>query len=325
MRINPAWRLTAAPDGSVSVGCGPDALNLGPVHPADREWLRSLSSGTPAPDPVDAEQARRWASLGVALASVIAPVATEGLPGLAAQRLSSDSSDWAAAYGQAAGPRVRSRLDRRVWLGGADRCGMAVAFTLAAAGVGSLSVRDDARVEAGDLGTSPLRLTELGLPRPVALQRHLQRLYPHAHLLAPVTLDQALRGCDALILVARDGLDPADAALLATSTVPVLPVVFHESGFRVGPLLLPGAPGCPECAMLAWPLLPRGELLSGLPPSPETTSAALAAGLCAQVIVMVLDGVNVPSCAGGSYVGTLGAASLHFEELPSSCSHAQAA
>jgi len=232
-----------------------------------------------------------------------------------------DALHWDTAYGPHDDEPLERRWKSTVWISGLDRCGMAVAFALAAAGTGRFAVRDDAPVAPEDLGTTPLRLPELGLSRGQALSRHLERLHPHTHVLAPVPLPEAVRGADAAVIVARDGLSEEDADRLARAAVPVLPVVFHESGFRLGPLHHPDAPGCAACRTDAWPRLPRGERWGGPLAPPETTSALVAAALAAQSVAMVLDGVNLPACADGAFVGTLGSGAVYFEPLPAGCRH----
>ncbi|RKW71622.1 ubiquitin-activating E1 family protein [Galactobacter caseinivorans] len=326
MRINPGVRLLANGRGTVRVGTGPGHTELHDVSEADLDVLRRLARGeTIPPPPPNSDAALARGRLLQSVAHVLVDSEPcHALPGLAADRLRTDGYGWAGAFGRSGEHPLEGRLRRRVWISGLDRCGMALAFTLAAAGVGQLALADDTPVAPDDLGSSPLRLTELGLPRPAAVARHVARLYPHTHVLSPVSLTEAERGTDLLVLVVRDGIEAGLAARLGCADLPVLPVVFHEGGFRVGPLALPGAAGCEACRSEAWRVLEEGEELLGGGASPETTSAVLAAGLAAQAVVMVLDGVFAPSVVNGAYVGTLGAAAIHFEPLPASCAHGTA-
>lgn len=309
--------------GTVRVGTGPGRTELHNISEGDLAVLRCLARGEAVPPPSPDSNAAL--ARGRLLASVqhvlVESESGEAMPGLAADRLRTDGYGWAGAFGRSGQHPLEVRLRRRVWISGLDRCGMALAFTLAAAGVGQLALADNTRVVPDDLGSSPLRLTELGLPRPAAVARHVARLYPHTHVLSPVSLTEAERGTDLLVLVVRDGIEAELAARLGCAELPVLPVVFHEGGFRVGPLALPGAPGCEACRSEAWRVLDDGEELLGGGAAPETTSAVLAAGLAAQAAVMVLDGVFAPSVVNGAYVGTLGAAAIHFEPLPLHCEH----
>lgn len=324
MRINPGVRVVAGRRGSVRLGSGPGSLAWRDLSAAQVHELRLLSAGEPLPDPAPEDVPERERLL-----RRLRPVLVEdddggALPGLAAERLRADGHAWSAALGGRA-HELSGRLRRQVWVSGLDRCGLAVAFALAAAGVGRLSLPDDGRVGPGDLGSSPLRLTELGLPRAVAVARHVSRLYPHTHVLSPVGLAEAARGADLLIVVARDGLSPEAATRLRFARVPALPIVFHEAGFRVGPLTLPTAEGCHSCRAEGWAVLEDGDEVMGEASAPETTSALLAAALAAQAAVMVLDGLFTPSLVHGAYVGSLASASLHFEAVETDCVHRPAA
>lgn len=323
MRINPGVRLLADGRGTVRVGTGPGGTELHNVSAADLEVLRRLVRGedVPPPPPDSAAVLARGELLQSVQHVLVESEPCRSLPGLAADRLRTDGYGWAGAFGRSGEHPLEGRLRSRVWISGLDRCGMALAFTLAAAGVGQLALADSTAVAPDDLGSSPLRLTELGLPRPAAVARHVARLYPQTHVLSPVTLTEAERGTDLLVLVVRDGIDASLAARLDCAELPVLPVVFHEGGFRVGPLALPGAQGCEACRSGAWRVLNDAEEVLGEGAAPETTSAVLAAGLAAQAVVMVLDGVFAPSVVNGAYVGTLGAAAIHFEPLPAFCAH----
>ncbi len=336
MRINPSWRVAWVDERTVHVGSGPGAVVLEGVSAQLRPWLERLFRGGLSEDDLASAPEEAGAVVGrlaPALLDEAEEDASKAVPGLAGDRLRSDAHAWASAYGPGVGTVLGRRHRAHIWISGLDRCGLALALELAAAGVGRLSVRDRGKLEPGDLGGSPLRLTELGLPRSAALARHLGRLYPHTQLLAPVALHDAVRGVDLAILVCRDGLAPRDVARLGAAGTPVLPVVFHESGFSVGPLHLPEAPGCAACRWEAWPLredAPTGEAGPGAtapPPqeAPETTSALLAAALAAQSVVMVVDDVNLPSLVEGRYVCTLGSAAVHFEPLPARCGHRLAA
>lgn len=245
------------------------------------------------------------------------------LHGLAAARLRGDVHRWSGAGLRDAEATMASRAHSAVAVIGLDRCGMAAAFTLAAAGIGRIVVAEEPVLRPDDLGTSALRLTELGLPRGVALARHLGRLYPHTRVQGPLPAPEAVRRADAVLVVASRAVPPELVASVRAWGRPTLPVVFTQAGFRVGPLSLPAAPGCEECRLEAWgaPDAPAPARTIAQAVAPETTSAVLAAGLAAQAIVMAVDSMLLPSAAEGAYVGTLGAAAVHFEPLAPSCVH----
>lgn len=328
MRIRPGMRVCIEGPGTVRVGTGPGSLFLTGLGPAQLEAVGRLARGEPLGLPpregkAVADRARLLAAL--------APVLTDTDPvelvhGMAAERLRPDGHAWAGTSPALDQHFLQRRSLAHVWVGDLDRCGMLVALGLAAAGVGRLSSCDEQPVGQVDLGSSPLRLTELGLPRSAALGRHVGRLYPQTHLLAPVPLPRT-GGVDAVVVVARDGLEAGLAAELALADPPVLPVIFHESGFRIGPLSRAGGDACPVCVAADWPVLHGVDEArrSRQECGPETGSAMTAAGLAVQALLPLLDGVHSPAVSRGAFEGSLADGATRFVPLPTACAHRQAA
>jgi hypothetical protein len=258
---------------------------------------------------------------------------TLALPGLAAERLRPDARAWSAAWdrtgsGIAAHDVMSARMRSSIWVSRVDRTGLALCMALAGAGVGRVAVPEDGVIGAEDLGTSPLRLTELGLPRPSGLARHVSRLYPQTHVLSPVPMQEGLHGADVAVMVVAHGFDETQIQAVAASGVPVIPVVLTATGFQIGPLSGgysgPG-PWCGGCTLQAWPCVDRDGAEVGPPSPPESTTAVAVAGLAAQAALMVLDGVSRPQAAGGSLVGDLHSGGVEFRPLRAACAHRVAA
>ncbi|MEE1620348.1 ThiF family adenylyltransferase [Zafaria sp. Z1313] len=314
MRINPGLRVISLADGSVCIGATAGGLWIDGLDARDKAFIDALASpaGAPADGPGTAPRgsssggsgadalpdAERRGELLAILEPVLVADAAYRIPGVRASRLAPDIAQWSAAYGLHAGPLVERRMRAVVRIHGLDRCGQTVAVLLAAAGIGSLQLCDPRPVEAGDLGAGPLRLADLGLERPRALARHLGRHWPHASL---STWEPGTGGttqeADAVVAVGSPWLDEDLAAYLAATDVPHLRVACGEAGSGVGPLVVPGATPCLDCAADAGlpAAVPRTATCAG---PTEVSLAAAAAGLAVQQILMLVDGVQVPAAAG---------------------------
>jgi hypothetical protein len=261
MRIRPGTHVGRDDAGRVVIGDGDHRRELTCLTRAQLDVIQRLVAGDPLPLPAPGSpEVREYAEVLGHLRPWLEEVdPAQRMPGLAAERLRPDARAWAGVWG-GAGKGVRAeevmlaRTRASVWVSALDRTGLATAMTLAAAGVGRIAVPHDGVVVGEDLGTSPLRLTELGLPRSAGLARHLSRLYPYAHVLSPVSMDEALHGVDVAVLSVRHGFTAEHFEAVADTDVPVLPVVLWADGFQVGPAVGLGEP-CPQCAAGQWPSL----------------------------------------------------------------------
>jgi hypothetical protein len=301
------------------------------LTPEDRAYIRSLeagSQGSPAGPGTrgpgnPAEPTARQRELLELLRPVLVEAESFRLPGILGSSLAPDVAQWSAAYGLHAGPTLARRSRSSVRILGLGRCGQSLATLLAAAGLGALHLHDTQAVRAPDPGGGPLHLGDIGAPRNVALARHLTRNWPHTRLASwSPSPDGHGLAADATVVLATDSL-PEDVAIhLAATRIPHLQVLFTPSGARIGPLVIPGLTACQDCATALGPLGPAGvpapppaEVAAGTaagalangapvngawdPAAAEVSLAAAAAGLAAMQVLMLLDGVNVPSCADG--------------------------
>lgn len=330
MRIRPGTHVGMTANGTARIGGGAREVVLKGLSVAQLQVIDRLAAGQPlgTPQPGTEEVAERAHLLSELRPWLEDVDPAQAMPGLAAERLRPDARAWSGVWGPAGegtlgAERFLARTHARVWISELDRVGLGLAVLLAAAGVGRLAVPGGEAVHGEDLGTSPLRLTELGMPRPAGLARHLARLYPHAHVLSPVEQDEGFSGADVAVLIQRHGVHPSRVEQVRAARAPVLPLVFHPDGFRLGPVARVG--GCEECVLRAWESQRTDETHLGRSCPPELTLTTTAVGLAAQSVLMLLDGVCPPAVTTGTLVGSLATGHVETEPLPPVCGHAKAA
>lgn len=101
---------------------------------------------------------------------------------------------------------------------------------------------------------------------------------------------------DLVVLIAHYALPPRRYGHWLRADVPHLPIVFGDSGVRIGPLVLPGAGPCLFCIDLehtdrdaAWPAL-ASQLVDRAAPGETEQTARLAAALCVELVSAPLAG-----------------------------------
>lgn len=331
MRIRPGTHVGRDTTGRVVIGEGDQRREIHGLTPVQGAVLERLLAGDPLPLPTPGS---REVGEYAQLLSFVRPWLEETdpartMPGLAAERLRPDARAWAQVWGhpgqhEPAEELMCRRTRSSVWISTLDRTGLATAMALAAAGVGRIAAPHEGAVVGEDLGTSPLRLTELGLPRTAGLARHLARLYPHSHVLSPVTMVEAVHGVDAVVLIAAHGIGADQLQIVADADVPVLPVILRASGFQIGPAVGIGEE-CTACAMAQWPSSQEDGVELGVAAPPEITMAATVAGLVAQSVLMMMDAVCTPRVARGALLGSLLDAGVDFAPTTHHCAHRRAA
>lgn len=219
-----------------------------------------------------------------------------------------DAAAWSLLRDDAAGEDVvRARARAVVGVVGLGPAGAGTARLLAAAGVGTLLLDDDAPVRSGDVAAAAHRWSDVGAPRAAALRRVLRDAAPDVRLDGD---DEP----DVVVVVERDAADPARAALLTSSGVAHLSVVLRAADAVVGPCVRPGVDPCLRCLDLhradvdpGWPRLlaaatARPEAHAGAgaaPPGEVGVLAAACAALAAAQVLALLDGA-VPLLCGTS-------------------------
>jgi bacteriocin biosynthesis cyclodehydratase domain-containing protein len=201
--------------------------------------------------------------------------------------------------------RLAARREACVRVRGAGRVGALVASTLAAAGVGRVSVVDGGHVEPWDTIPGGIPSRETGERRDVAANRAVSRSSPWRH---------TGRGNVSLVIIApRDGLDafapdPASAEGFVEAGTPHLYGGVVESTGLVGPLVVPGVSPCASCLAReradrdpSWPLVvgqwrTAGRRRSGVPAC-DSALATMIAGTMASYALSYLDGDG--ACASG--------------------------
>lgn len=194
---------------------------------------------------------------------------------------------------------VAARSRAVVGVTGLGPTGLGVALQLAAAGVGTLLVDDDAVVRSADATAGPYQWADVGTPRVVAARRTLRDAAPRTRVEHDGTPD-------VVVLVEHDAADPTVAARLVSAGVPHLSVVLRAADAHVGPLVRPGTDPCLQCVDLhrtdadpAWPTLlnavtARRPGLSG--PAEVGVMATVCAGLAAAQVLTHLAGTRPVTC-----------------------------
>ncbi|MGP5335090.1 ThiF family adenylyltransferase [Arthrobacter rhombi] len=307
MHIIPGLQIVSLTETSLRIGPPGSGLWMDGLTAADQkyiQWLATEEGTTLAAPPPDSASADPGPRRRRELFGLLAPVLEDSsrLPGALGASLVPDVNAYSVAYTSSAGPLIRNRSRSSVRIHGLGRCGQMIASLLAASGIGALYLNDQHPVHAGDVGTGPLRMADLGKSRTVALAHRLGQQWPRTRLSGwtPGT-DASGVGAQLTVVTACDALSEAWAARLAGSRMPHLPVVFGPAWARVGPLVIPGLTTCLDCAQPP-PGAPREGPRAVGTPRPDSSTAELAlscaaAGLATVQILMLLDGINVPSTA----------------------------
>jgi bacteriocin biosynthesis cyclodehydratase domain-containing protein len=215
-----------------------------------------------------------------------------GLDRAERDRLAPDVASLALVRGRRAGGALLARRSARVVVHGAARVGGPLAALLAAAGVGTVDVRDSSTTRAGDTAVGGLALTDLGRPRADALGPRLR------------SLASARR--PAVVVLTDEGAEETAAVLVHDGTPHLLARVEETRGV-VGPLVLPGSAACLHCLDLVrtgldpgWPGLAAqlSQPARVLPACDGVLAAAVAAQAALQVL-QVLEG-DTPASVGGT-------------------------
>lgn len=214
-----------------------------------------------------------------------------GLDRAERDRLAPDVASLALARGRRAAGALLARRSARVVVHGAGRVGGPLAALLAAAGVGTVDVRDAGTTCAADTAVGGLTLTDLGRPRAEALAGRLR------------SAGSARR--PALVVLTDESAEETAAVLVHDGT-PHLVARVQETVGRVGPLVLPGSSPCLHCLDLVrssvdpgWPAV--AAQLSQPSRSPAACDGVLAAAVAAQAagqVLQLLEGDTPASVAG---------------------------
>ena len=316
MRINPGLHVLALSGSARQYGLGSDALLLRGLQDSDLAFLAALRTGLD--DGAEAAEAQRCTvaaqraqALLQALAPVLVPFPDDADPGgppvpaLRMERLAGDIGRLSAAYRVNGAAVVRRRSRAAVEVSGLGRTGSLLARALATAGVGTLVLSDPGVVLPTDLGPG-FSLTDLGMGRAQAVKRHIYRVDPTIQVLVNPLQSPGPQTAhlDLAICVGR----PPIAGRSAGTPVrehPHLTVTVQETGFDIGPLVVPGLTPCLECLerQLAdgdstWhsaaDALTR-NLAEAAPAGEETSGALVASGAAAVQALAFLDGMVQPA------------------------------
>jgi len=190
---------------------------------------------------------------------------------------------------------AEARRRKHVEVRGAGRVGAVVARLLAAAGVGTVTADDDARITSGDLAPGGHDRRDLGRSRAAALDESL-----------PDRADDSPHRPDLVVLTPSRGTGRDDAmALLRLGVAHLVARVVETTGV-VGPLVLPGRSSCLRCHDLhradrdpAWPrVLAQADSQPPGVAACDVTLATQVAALAAQQVLAHVDGFTPAALDG---------------------------
>ena len=219
-------------------------------------------------------------------------LAPPGLDRAERERLAPDLASLSLVRGRRAASALLARRSARVVVHGGGRVGGPLAALLAAAGVGTVDVRDHAATRACDTAVGGLQATDLGRPRGEAMTGHLRS----AGSARP----------PALVVLTDDDAAVTAAHLLRAGTPHLVAVVSETQGV-VGPLVLPGSAACLRCLELVrcavdpgWPQLATQP--AAVPRSAQACDGVLAAAVAAHAALQVLQLLegDTPATVGGT-------------------------
>lgn len=216
-------------------------------------------------------------------------------------RLAADLASLALVRGDGGLPAAGHRAGARVLVIGAGRVGAPLAGLLAAAGVGSVEVLDEAAGTAQDTGVGGSSLGDVGRSRgQVARERLLGW--------APSTSAGPLARVDLVVLAPARPEQLEDAGQLVPPGTPHLLAEVRETVGVVGPLVLPGRTACLHCLDLTrsdldpdWPVL--AAQLSQPSRARTACDGPLALSVASQAAMQalaLLDGTTDPASLGGT-------------------------
>jgi bacteriocin biosynthesis cyclodehydratase domain-containing protein len=209
-----------------------------------------------------------------------------GLPG----RLAAEGLGWALRTGVPRHRLHRRRAEAEVAVHGSGRLALALAEALAAAGVGRVQPVAEGVVGPEDLGCG-YAATDLGVDRRSAIAAAVRRVAPEVRCDPPPNS----RLPELVVLTDAAVPDPRLAAGLLAVGVPHLLVHAGEGHGAVGPLVVPGRPGCVRCLHLhatdqdpAWPRV--ATQVAGRPQPADIATVRATSGLALAQVLRGLHG-----------------------------------
>ena len=206
-------------------------------------------------------------------------------------------------------PAAARGVGRTVWrarglstvvVEGATRVGTPLAAVLAASGIGRVVVRDSGVVRAADAVVGGLTAADEGRPRASAAADAIRRASPLTDLtpLPP--------GGQPDLTVLTRAWAASDPLVDRTGGPHLVATVRGETGM-VGPLVVPGASSCLQCADLhrrdadaRWPRLAAQLTAGEAPASGATVTCLLTALLAAGQVLAYLDDGGAPLTLGAT-------------------------
>lgn len=317
--INPALRMVRRNEQSVQIGMGHGGLILSGLQTADVDFLEALRVGIPDGQVLDVAVALgmsvlRAQEMCTKLAKMLFTDADLAARGHRSERLFPERSAMLSLYQGPCKTIVERRERSVVHLVGLGRTGAALAAVLAASGVGTFLLEDDAVVTASDVSPGAHRVEDIGVARSLSVRRHLRRVDPavQAHVMHDGGIGgPSVASLDLAVVVGHDAVPARTAARFLAAEKPQLFVLLREQDGTLGPLVVPGETACSDC--VEWHRSSRDpqwreicqKLSTPVEPWPahkprherqETLAlATVLAGAAATHALLFLDGINRPS------------------------------
>lgn len=306
VRLRPGLSCLTPEPGRMQIGLSRGrGIVLHGVRSEDAELIESLRRPRPG-------RARRLTARSRRLLELLSEAGVVSRPsaqpdGELPARCCPDARVWSLAHGTGDDGEavLRGRAARSVSVVGAGRLGATLATTLAAAGIGSITVVDRFRVSPGDVAPAGAGEDWLDRFRRDAVAERVRQSGAEARTAVRLDLDAGVT--DLVVLVEHAVADATAADHLLSADVPHLSVVVREAEVVVGPLVVPGDGPCLRCLDLhrtdrdpVWPATVR-ELLSGrdrgwfATGAEEAAVSTTAAGLAAVQALAQLDAATLPA------------------------------
>lgn len=286
----------------MQIGVGRNRLILENVSPAQERFIDSLYYGVPeAQLAALAKQAGLSTTEATNLVDRLRPALTADAP--AADSRTADAGPVAkpeiiraSLDHQATGiGMIAKRRGAAIHLDRLDPSGLTLLLSLAAAGIGSFTTRDNSRVTVDDIASNVYPRSLLGQYRHAAAKLILDSSWPGARLLYTNRgNDKKTARVDLAVLTHHQVTSPSQVSAWRTMSVPVIEIRYQPDGFEVSPVLTEFS-GCLVCRdhfkqdLDDCHLVLCAQLLSSDLRFDDAASRLLACGLATQQILDFLD------------------------------------
>lgn len=264
-KINPFHQLLWRTPDTLQIGVGPNRLVLEKLTPGQERLIDALYFGVATENlPVLANQIDVPLGEAKAIIESLQPALlaqdtsafyggrktsqSDFPPSLNAREVPTPETIRAGLSTRHSGAEViANRRAASVHLASLDATGLTMMLALAAAGVGTFTAKDSARVSQADAASNLYPRALLGHSRFWAARLILESSWPGSKLLTTNRPnDKKTARADLAVATNHQVTSPSEAALWRTMDVPVIEIRYQPDGAEVSPVLT-GANGCLVC------------------------------------------------------------------------------